>query len=47
METGIAFLSDLKFSPPSFYEYLLVVHPAAEVFEQLREEKKNFRKHIK
>jgi 2'-5' RNA ligase len=42
METGIAFLSDLKFSPPSFYEYLLVVNPAAEVFEQLREEKEKF-----
>ena len=42
MENGLAFLSDLRFTPPEFYEYLLVVHPAKEIFEQLSEEKEKF-----
>ena len=34
-----SFLTGLKFSTPSFYEYLLVVHPAKEIFEKLLAEK--------
>jgi 2'-5' RNA ligase len=37
-----SFLTGLKFSTPSFYEYLLVVHPAKEVFEKLLAEKEKF-----
>ena len=42
MEQKLFFLSDLKFEPPKFYEYLLVVHPDAEIFNQLKEEKEKF-----
>lgn len=42
MVQGLAFLSDLRFEPPKFFEYLLVVHPNEETFNQLRKEKENF-----
>ncbi len=42
MEQQTAFLQDVKFEPPKFYEYLLVVHPNEETFNQLKEEKENF-----
>jgi 2'-5' RNA ligase len=42
MEQGLAFLSDFKLEPPACYEYLLVVHPAEEIFNQLKEEKEKF-----
>ena len=42
MEQGLAFLSDFKLEPPAFYEYLLVVHPEEEIFDQLKEEKEKF-----
>lgn len=42
MEQALFFLSDLKFEPPKFFEYLLVVHPDEEIFNQLKAEKENF-----
>jgi len=36
------FLNDLRYNPPKFFEYLLVVHPNEETFNQLRIEKENF-----
>jgi 2'-5' RNA ligase len=36
------FLSDLRYNPPKFFEYLLVVHPNEEIFNQLKVEKENF-----
>lgn len=42
MEQQTAFLQDIKFEPAKFYEYLLVVHPAEEIFNQLKEEKEKF-----
>lgn len=42
MDYGLAFLSDLRFEPPAFYEYLLVVHPDEEIFNQLKAEKEKF-----
>ena len=36
------FLPDLRFAPPKFFEYLLVVHPNEEIFNQLKVEKENF-----
>ena len=36
------FLSDLRYNPPKFFEYLLVVHPDEEIFNQLKIEKENF-----
>jgi 2'-5' RNA ligase len=37
-----AFLSNLRFEPPKFFEYLLVVHPNEETFNQIKAEKENF-----
>jgi 2'-5' RNA ligase len=37
-----AFLSHLRFEPPKFFEYLLVVHPNEETFNQIKAEKENF-----
>ena len=34
--------SDFGFHAPKFYEYLLVVHPNEEIFNQLKAEKENF-----
>lgn len=34
--------SDFGFHAPRFYEYLLVVHPNEEIFNQLKAEKENF-----
>lgn len=42
MEYGLAFLSDLRFESPAFYEYLLVAHPNEEIFNQLKAEKEKF-----
>jgi 2'-5' RNA ligase len=42
MQNGLAFSPAVSFVVPQFYEYLLVVHPAAEVFEKLQEEKELF-----
>ena len=42
MVQGLAFLSDLRFEPPKFFEYLLVVHPNEETFNQIKTEKENF-----
>ena len=42
MQDGLVFSDALNFSVPQFYEYLLVVHPAKEIFEQLRSEKEVF-----
>ncbi len=42
MEQNLFFLSDLRFEPPKFFEYLLVVHPNEEIFNQLLAEKENF-----
>ncbi len=42
MEQELFFLSDLRFEPPKFFEYLLVVHPNEEIFNQLKAEKESF-----
>jgi 2'-5' RNA ligase len=42
MQNGLAFSPAASFVLPQYYEYLLVVHPAAAVFEQLKEEKEKF-----
>ena len=42
MEQQLFFLSDLRFEPPKFFEYLLVAHPNEEIFNQLKAEKENF-----
>lgn len=42
MQNGLVFSSAANFAIPQLYEYLLVVHPAKEIFEQLQEEKENF-----
>ena len=42
MENKLSATATQNFSMPQFYEYLLVVHPADEVYEQINEEKKNF-----
>ena len=42
MVQQVAFLSDLRFEPPKFFEYLLVVHPNEETFNLLKIEKENF-----
>jgi 2'-5' RNA ligase len=43
MEKGIARTAPaLDFAMHGFYEYLLVVHPAADVYEKVMEEKKHF-----
>lgn len=39
---GLSFLSDLRFEPPAVYEYLLVVNPDSEVYNQLIEEEEKF-----
>src|ERR1700759_3671492 len=36
------FLNDLRYNPPKFFEYLLVVHPNEKTFNQLKIEKENF-----
>ena len=42
MENGLTFSSAPGFILPQFYEYLLVVHPAKEVFEKIKEVKEKF-----
>ena len=42
MTQNLYFLSDLRFEPPKFFEYLLVVHPTKEIFNQMKMEKENF-----
>ena len=42
MEQGLSLSTTPGFAMPQFYEYLLVVHPAKEVFERIKEEKENF-----
>lgn len=42
MQNGLVFSSAANFAVPQYYEYLLVVHPAKEIFEQLQEEKESF-----
>ena len=42
MEQQLFFLSDLRFEPPKFFVYLLVVHPNKEIFNQIKAEKENF-----
>jgi len=42
MPDGLVFSPAANFTMPQFYEYLLVVHPAKEIFEQLRSEKEVF-----
>lgn len=42
MVQELAFLSDLRFDPPKFFEYLLIVHPSEKAFNQIKEEKENF-----
>jgi len=42
MQNGLVFSSATNFTVPQYYEYLLVVHPAKEIFEQLQQEKENF-----
>lgn len=42
MQNGLAFSTATSFVVPQFYEYLLVVHPAKEVFDQLKQEKEIF-----
>lgn len=42
MQNGLVFSAAANFAVPQLYEYLLVVHPAKEIFEQLQEEKENF-----
>jgi len=42
MQNGLMISPAASFVVPRFYEYLLVVHPAKEVFEQLKQEKEEF-----
>ena len=42
MENKLATATSQNFSVHQFYEYLLVVHPAPEVYAQINEEKLNF-----
>jgi len=42
MQNGLVFSSTANLAVPQFYEYLLVIHPAKEIFEQLQQEKVNF-----
>ncbi len=42
MVQGLTFSSGLRFEPPKFFEYLLVVHPNEETFNQIKTEKENF-----
>ena len=42
METGLSFAPALGFALPQFCEYLLVVHPAKDVYEKVQEEKERF-----
>jgi 2'-5' RNA ligase len=42
MEQGLSFSPALGFATPQFYEYLLVVHPAKEVYEKVEAEKERF-----
>jgi hypothetical protein len=42
MPDGLVFSGTSNFVVPQFYEYLLVVHPAKEIYEQLRSEKEVF-----
>jgi 2'-5' RNA ligase len=42
MKNGLTFPPAASFAVPKFYEYLLVVSPASEVFEKLKEEKEKF-----
>lgn len=42
MQNGLVFSHAANFAVPQLYEYLLLVHPAKEIFEQLQEEKENF-----
>ena len=42
MERLVSFLPARSFQPQHLYEYLLVVHPAKEVYNQLQEEKEFF-----
>lgn len=42
MQNGLMFSSAANFTVPQYYEYLLVVHPAKEIAEQLKLEKEDF-----
>ncbi|MBV9962402.1 MAG: 2'-5' RNA ligase family protein [Parafilimonas sp.] len=42
MVQEVTYFSNRRFESPKFFEYLLVVHPNEEIFNQLREEKENF-----
>jgi hypothetical protein len=42
MEDRLTFSPALAFSQPQFYEYLLLVRPAKEVYEKVKEEKEQF-----
>lgn len=42
MEQQVFFSSGLQYGLPRFFEYLLVVHPSREVFNQIKAEKENF-----
>ena len=42
MQNGLVFSSAASLAVPQVYEYLLVIHPAKEIFEQLQQEKVNF-----
>ena len=42
MENGLTFSPSLGFAVPQLYEYLLVIHPAKEVYEKVKEEKEKF-----
>lgn len=42
MENGLATAPAPGFTLQQFYEYLLVVHPAEDVYEQIKLEKENF-----
>ena len=42
MQNGLAFSQAANFAVPQFYEYLLVIHPDKEIFEQIKQEKEIF-----
>ena len=42
MQNGLAFSQASNFAVPQFYEYLLVVHPDKEIFDQIKQEKEIF-----
>lgn len=42
MEQKLFFSSGLQYGPPKFFEYLLVIHPCREIFDQIKAEKENF-----